>query len=159
MEKRNEKIRAKTAAGRDRIRFTARFRVSDQALGGKWRMFGYAARDQDGNLPVAPWHELLEGWPIEVNNHVATSITSAASDQVEPYKTRLDSIYPESLQSGHHDPLHALGVAARDAVGLHSHGATSEDAVQRNQEQRESLRDVGYLRPGFGRLPVQADRG
>ena len=39
-------------AGRDRIRFTARFRVSDQALGGRWRMFGYA-RDQDGNLPVA----------------------------------------------------------------------------------------------------------
>ena len=81
------------ADGRDRIHLTARFRVSDQALGGRWRMFGYA-RDQDGNLPVAPWHELLEGWPIEVDGHVATSITSAASDQVAPQKTRLDSIYP-----------------------------------------------------------------
>ena len=81
------------ADGRDRIHLTARFRVSDQALGGRWRMFGYA-RDQDGNLPVAPWHELLEGWPIEVDGHVATSITSAASDQVVPQKTRLDSIYP-----------------------------------------------------------------
>ena len=56
-------------------------------------MFGYA-RDQDGNLPVAPWHELLEGWPIEVAGHVATAITSTASDQVAPQKTRLDSIYP-----------------------------------------------------------------
>ena len=32
-------------------------------------------------LPPTAWHELLEGWPIEIDGHVATSITSTASDQ------------------------------------------------------------------------------
>ena len=50
--------------------------------------------------------------------------------------------------------LHALGTAARDAVDPHAHGAASGDAVQRDQKPRASLRDVGCLGPGFGRLSV-----
>ena len=83
--------------GSHRVRLRARFRLSDQAVGGSWRIFGYA-RDQDGNLPVAPWHEQLEGWPIEVEGveaGPATSISgSGAGHGTVPGGARLDGIYP-----------------------------------------------------------------
>ena len=83
--------------GSHRVRLRARFRLSDRAVGGSWRIFGYA-RDQDGNLPVAPWHELLEGWPIEVEGleeGPATSIAGApAGDGAEPARAKLEEIYP-----------------------------------------------------------------
>ena len=79
--------------GRHRLRLKARFRLSEQAVGGNWRIFGYA-RDQDGHLPVPPWHELLEGWPLEVEG-AATSITAAgAGHGAVPQGVRLDGTYP-----------------------------------------------------------------
>ena len=144
--------------GRDRIHLTARFRVSDQARGGKWRMFGYA-RDQDGNLPVAPWHELLEGWPIEVAGHVATAITSAASDQVAPQKTRLDSIYPNPF-----NPVTAIHftLSAPQHVTLSIHSLTGQlvktlFSEPKSRGSHSATWDASDL--GFGRLPVQADKG
>ncbi len=83
--------------GRHRVRLRARFRLSDQAVGGSWRIFGYA-RDQDGNLPVPPWHEQLEGWPIEVEGveeGPATSVAGpAAGHGAAPGRAKLDGIYP-----------------------------------------------------------------
>ncbi len=82
--------------GSHRVRLRTRFRLSDQAFGGTWRIFGYA-RDQDGNLPVAPWHEQLEGWPIEVEGapEVATSITGPGGGHgTAPRGATLDEIYP-----------------------------------------------------------------
>ena len=85
-----------SGAGRHRLRMRTRFRLSEQAAGGSWRIFGYA-RDQDGNLPVPPWHETLEGWPIEVEGapEEATSITGpGAGHGTVPRGARLDGIYP-----------------------------------------------------------------
>ena len=83
--------------GRHRLRLRARFRLSDQAVGGIWRIFGYA-RDQDGNLPIRPWHEQLEGWPIEVEGVEAGSATSISgpgdAHGTVPRGARLDGIYP-----------------------------------------------------------------
>ena len=83
--------------GSHRVRLRARFRLSDQAVGGSWRIFGYA-RDQDGNLPVAPWHEFLEGWPIEVEGveeGPATSIAgTAAGHGAAPARAKLDETFP-----------------------------------------------------------------
>ncbi len=83
--------------GRHRVRLKARFRLSDQAVGGSWRIFGYA-RDQDGNLPVRPWHEQLEGWPIEVEGveeGPATSVAgTAAGHGAAPARAKLDGVYP-----------------------------------------------------------------
>ena len=83
--------------GRHRLRLRARFRLSDQAVGGSWRIFGYA-RDQDGHLPVRPWHEQLEGWPIEVEGVEAGSATSISgpgdAHGTVPRGARLDGIYP-----------------------------------------------------------------
>ena len=83
--------------GRHRVRLRARFRVSDQAVGGSWRVFGYA-RDQDGHLPVPPWHEQLEGWPIEVEGVEAGPATSISGPEdahgTVPRGARLDGIYP-----------------------------------------------------------------
>jgi hypothetical protein len=82
--------------GLHRVRLRARFRLSEQAVGGSWRIFGYA-RDQDGNLPVPPWHEQLEGWPIEVEGleGPATSVAGGAAGQgAVPQGVRLDGTYP-----------------------------------------------------------------
>ena len=83
--------------GRHRVRLRARFRLSDQAVGGSWRIFGYA-RDQDGHLPVPPWHEQLEGWPIEVvgvEEGAATSVAGpGAGLGAAPAGAKLDEIYP-----------------------------------------------------------------
>ena len=87
------------ADGTHRIHLISRFRVSDRAVRGTWRMFGYA-RDNEGNLPVPPWHELLEGWPIEVDSDVATSLTDTAIGHgVAPQGTTLDNIYPNPFNS------------------------------------------------------------
>lgn len=77
------------ADGSHRIHFTARFRVSDQAVRGKWRLYGYA-RDNEGNLPIPAWHEFLEGWPIDVNSDVTTSVNTNVPQQ----GIKLDNNYP-----------------------------------------------------------------
>ena len=90
---------SREADGTHRIHLIARFRVSDRAIRGTWRMFGYA-RDNGDNLPLPPWHELLEGWPIEVDSDVATSLTGTALGHgVTPQETTLDSIYPNPFNS------------------------------------------------------------
>ena len=87
------------ADGTHRIHLILRFRVSDRAVRGTWRMFGYA-RDKAGHMPLAPWHELLEGWPIEVDSDVATSLTGPAIGLgVTPQGTTLDKIYPNPFNS------------------------------------------------------------
>ena len=86
-----------SGAGRHRVRLTARFRLSEQAAGGPWRIFGYA-RDQDGHLPISPWHEQQEGWPLEVEGAaggVETSIAGPGGGHgAVPQEAKLDGIYP-----------------------------------------------------------------
>ena len=83
--------------GLHRVRLRARFRLSEQAVGGSWRIFGYA-RDQDGNLPIPAWHEQLEGWPIEVEGveeGFATSVAGpGAAHGAAPARATLDEVYP-----------------------------------------------------------------
>ena len=86
-----------SGAGSHRVRLRVRFRLSEQAVGGRWRIFGHA-RDQDGNLPIPAWHEQLEGWPIEVEGleeGPATSVAGQATGQgAAPVRASLDGIHP-----------------------------------------------------------------
>ena len=109
--------------GRHRVRLRARFRLSDQAVGGSWRIFGYA-RDQDGNLPVPPWHEQLEGWPIEVEGveeGTATSVAGARAGHGGGTRGgEAGRDLPQSLQPGGHHPIHPRRGRGQVTLSIHA---------------------------------------
>ena len=148
--------------GRHRVRLRARFRLSDQAVGGSWRIFGYA-RDQDGHLPVPPWHEQLEGWPIEVEGVEEGAATSVAGPGAglgaAPAGAKLDEIYPNPFNPA---ATIRFTLAEPRHVTLSIHAPqrpTCGDRAQWAQECREPHRQVGRFRAGFGGLPLPAGGG
>jgi len=75
--------------GNNRIHFTARFRLPDSVTGGEWRLYAYA-RDAEGNLPISPWHDYLEGWPVKV----LSAGRNAVQDSEPQALMIFDSIFP-----------------------------------------------------------------
>ncbi len=81
-------------SGSHRVHMTARFRVSNRAVRGPWRLYGHAS-DHDANLPISAWHDQLEGWPVFIDSDVATSVMSPSQGSgVTPTEAGLGLNYP-----------------------------------------------------------------